>query len=267
MTKLTAIGASVLGAAVLFVGAASASPRHFGTGTQVVVPHGQPVQIAFAGDTTSFGAPFEVDALQAVRLAIVAHPTVDGFPIHVNVVDAPCGDTTADVAAAQGIVANTQSVGVLGQFCSSGFDQALPVYQAAGVVVISGSATNDALPQFGPTVFDRTIVADGDGGDAWFAQLPTLPGDAGWRGAFADLLGAPPTDFADLYYDAASVLLRSLRHTASVDRNGNLVVDRAALARDVRHTNGARGVTCTITIDPATGNRVNDPRSLARCPG
>jgi len=267
MTELTAIVASVFSAAVLLVGAASASPRHFGTGTQVVVPRGQPVQIAFAGDTTSFGAPFDLNALQAVRLAIVAHPTVHGFPIHVNVVDAPCGDPTADVAAAQAVVANTQNVGVVGQLCSGGFDQALPVYQAAGVVVISGSATNDALPQDGPTVFDRTIVADGDGGDAWLAQLPTLPGDTAWRGAFADLLGSPPTDFADLYYDAASVLLRSLRHTASVDRNGSLVVDRAALARDVRRTNGVRGVTCTITIDPATGNRVNDPKSLARCAG
>jgi ABC-type branched-subunit amino acid transport system substrate-binding protein len=225
------------------------------------------VQIAFAEDLTSFGARFGPDAAKAVRLAILAHPAVHGFPIQLNIVNAPCGDPAGDVTAATGIVANAQNVGVLGQFCSGGFDQALPIYQAAGVVVISGSATSDAVPQFGPTVFDRTIVADGDGGDVWFAQLPTLLDDAAWRNAFADLLGSRPTDFADLYHDAASVLLRSLRHTAWLDKNGNLVVDRAALARDVRHTKDARGITCSITIDPATGNRVNDAKSLARCAG
>jgi ABC-type branched-subunit amino acid transport system substrate-binding protein len=267
MRRLNTFVAAACGAALLISTAASASSRRPSEGSQVVVPHGQAVQIAFAGDTTSFASVFDANALEAVRLAIVAHPEVDGFPIHVNVVEAPCADPAGDVAAAQSIVTNPQNVGVLGQFCSGGFGQALAVYQAAGVVVISGSATDDSLPPFGPTVFNRTIVANGDGGDAWFAQLPTLARDAAWRSAFADLFGSPPTDFADLYYDATSVLLRSLRHTASVDRNGNLVVDRAALARDVRRTKDVHGVTCTITIDPATGNRVNDAKSLARCAG
>ena len=137
-----------------------------------------------AADLTSFGAAFELNALQAVQLVIVARPTVHGFPIRLNVVNAPCGDPAADVAAATSIVANTQNVGVLGQFCSSGFKQALPVYQAAGVVVVSGSATSDALPSFGPTVFDRTAASDGDGFNAWYAQVASLPGDLAWRGAF-----------------------------------------------------------------------------------
>jgi ABC-type branched-subunit amino acid transport system substrate-binding protein len=248
--------------------AASAAAGHRSTGTaRVVVSHGQPVQIAFADDLTGFGAPFGPDAENAIRLAIVAHPTVHGFPIQLNVVNAPCGDPAADVAAAAGIVANTQNAGVLGQFCSSGFDQSLPIYQAAGVVVVSGSATSDALPAFGPTVFDRTAVSDGDGGTAWYTQVASLPADLAWQGAYAALFGAPPAQFADLYGDAARVLLRSLRDTSWVDNHGNLVVDRAALARAVRHTKDARGITCTITIDPATGNRVNDLKALARCAG
>ncbi len=244
---------------------AAAAGSRSGAPTAVVVTRGQPVQITLAADLTGFGAPFELSAQQAVQLAIVAHPSVHGFPIHLNVVNAPCGDTAGDVAAATSIVANTQNVGVLGQFCSAGFDQALPIYQAAGVVVVSGSATSDTLPAFGPTVFNRTAVSDGDGGAAWYTRVSSLPGDVAWRSAVAALLGTPPTDFADLYYDAAKVLIRSVQSTARIDGNGDLVVSRAALAHSVRHTTRLRGVTCTITIDPATGNRLNDPKALARC--
>jgi len=47
--------------------------------------------------------------------------------------------------------------------------------------------------------------------------------------------------------------------------NGNLVINRAALASAVRKTTKFQGVTCTITLDPLTGNRVNDAAALARC--
>jgi ABC-type branched-subunit amino acid transport system substrate-binding protein len=264
MTRLSQAVLCALAGALVLATAATAGPR---ASSAVVVPHGQPVQIVLAGDLTGYGSGFEPSVLQAVRLAIIAHPSVHGFPIHLSVVDAPCGNPAADVAAAQSIVANTQNIGVLGQLCSSGFDQALSLYQAAGVVVISGSATSDALPALGPTVFDRTAVSDGDGGTAWYTQVAALPGDLAWRGAFADLLGAPPTDFADLYQDAAKLLIRSIRITSWVDRNGNLIVNRAALAYAVRHTTNLPGVTCTISIDPTTGNRINDPKSLALCAG
>jgi hypothetical protein len=45
------------------------------------------------------------------------------------------------------------------------------------------------------------------------------------------------------------------------------VIDRAALAAAVRSTRHFQGVTCTVTLDPATGNRVDDPEALARCAG
>jgi hypothetical protein len=44
--------------------------------------------------------------------------------------------------------------------------------------------------------------------------------------------------------------------------SGNLVIDRAALASAVRNTANFEGVSCRITLDPFTGNRVND---LAGC--
>ena len=114
-------------------------------------------------------------------------------------------------------------------------------------------------------MFNRTAVSDGDGGTAWYAQVGTLPRDLAWRGAYADLLGTPPTDYADLFYDAANVLIGKLEATALVDAHGDLVINRAQLARAVRHATDLNGISCTITIDPATGNRVNDPNALTRC--
>ena len=49
--------------------------------------------------------------------------------------------------------------------------------------------------------------------------------------------------------------------------DGNLVIERKALAKAVRSTTDFDGVTCTITLDAASGNRLDDQASLARCGG
>ena len=265
MKRLLKLIACTSSALLVCISAASAAGSHRLATGSVVVPHGQPVQIALADDFTGTVAAFGPSVENAVRLAVVGHPDVHGFSIQLNVVDTPCGDHAADVAAASAIVANSQNVGVLGQLCSAGFDQALPIYQQAGIVVISGSATDDSLPPFGPTVFNRTAVSNGDGGTAWYAQVKALPDDLAWRGAYADLFGTPPMDYADLYYDATRVLIRNLEATAFVNAQGNLVINRALLASAVRHTTNLNGISCTITIDPKTGNRVNDPTALRQC--
>ena len=60
------------------------------------------------------------------------------------------------------------------------------------------------------------------------------------------------------------MLLAALRKTATVDKH-NLVIDRTALAGAVRNTQNFPGVTCTITLDPTTGFRVDDAAALAAC--
>jgi hypothetical protein len=148
---------------------------------------------------------------------------------------------------------------VLGNLCSFGFGSALGVYQAADVVAISGSATSDALPRPGLIVFDRTAVTDGDGFADWYALVQSLPSDLAWQDAYAAEFGGAP--------DAASLLLRRLRQVSSVDAAGRLVVPRAEPASAVRNTTAFHGVACTVTLDPATGNRVNDPAALEACAG
>jgi hypothetical protein len=285
MTKLTIVVA--LAAALLLAGVAGASSGRPSMGSQVVVPHGQPAQIAVALDrSTDIGAGLTPSIENAIRLAVALQPRIRGFRIQLNNYDAPCGDASeagaAQAAKAQAIAANPQTAAVIGAMCSTAFGggtvpddaggctnpllpNALALLEAAGIPAINGSTTDPCLAPLGPTVFDATAVPGPDF-DAWYVQVSALPIDQLWRTAYAAIFGSPPTDYADLYFDATTLLLVRLRETSHLE-GGNLVVDRSGLAAAVRHTTGFFGVTCTITIDPSTGYRVNDQKALARCAG
>jgi ABC-type branched-subunit amino acid transport system substrate-binding protein len=102
----------------------------------------------------------------------------------------------------------------------------------------------------------------------WLAQVSTLPSVLEWVEDYEAEFGEAPVlpALSALYFDAASLLLKRLLQVSRVV-NGNLVIDRAALARVVRGTRGYQGITCKITLDEATGNRVNHQAALARCAG
>jgi Tol biopolymer transport system component/ABC-type branched-subunit amino acid transport system substrate-binding protein len=235
---------------------------------RVVVPPGQPVQIAVAVDDTGLGASFGASARDAVQMAIERHPTIRGFAITVNAFNAPCGNGSpaalGDTAAtANAVVGNAQNLAVVGHPCSPEASTWLPTYQAAGLVTINGSTTGAYVTALGPTVFNGTAVPDPDF-TPWYAAVKALPSDLRWRSSFQARFGSPPSDYADLYYDAANVLLTAMEETATIE-SSNLVIDPAALASAVRRTAGLPGVTCSITLDPATGYRVDDAAALARC--
>jgi hypothetical protein len=235
-----------------------------GPPNDVVVPHGLPVQIAFAG---SRDFPDLTQGIRnGVQMAIEQHPVVRGFPIQVNESEPPCfsGDVAgANVAAATAIVSNPENTAVIGNLCSVGLESALPIYENADLVTLSGSATGDGLPGLGPDVFNRTAVEDPNF-DAWYASVTALPSDLAFQQDYRSQFGALPPAFSDLNFDAAALLLGDLQRVSKIV-NGNLVIDRAALAKAIRNTTNYQGVTCTITFNPATGNRISDPASLSRC--
>lgn len=238
--------------------------------TQVVVSRGRPVEIAYTPDLTGVTSDFAASLTDAVQMAVESHPAIRGFPIQINTVNTPCGDSTADAAAATSVVANAQNVGVIGPFCSTADAVQLPIYQPADVVTISGSTTNPFLPPLGPSVFNSVAVSDSccpyvDLSSPWYATVEALPSVLAWQQAYTNEFGTAPVTFADLYYDATGLLIRNLQNVSSVDGNGNLVISRAALAESVRHTTKYQGITCTTTLDQATGYRVNDPTAIERC--
>ena len=132
---------------------------------------------------------------------------------------------------------------------------------------MSGSA--DAIvPSGGVSILvnhDRSHFA-GDPGDLWLSRISTLSQVQKWEQRYTAEFGSAPalSPMPALYYDAASLLIHRLWQVSRIV-NGNLLINRAALASAVRNTTNYWGVSCTITLDPATGNRLNDPAALQRC--
>lgn len=240
-----AISVFALTAMVLAIWPVSAFAAGTSDSTQVVVQRGGSVEIAFAPDLTGLTSSAATRLGNAVQMAVEAHPAIRGFPVQINVVNTPCGDPTADLTAAASIVANAQNAGVVGPFCSTADAVALPVFDPADVVTISGSTTNPSLPALGPHVFNSVDISDSccpykDLADPWYAVVATLPGDLAWQAAYASEFGTAPGTFADLYYDATSLLIRDLQSLASTE-GGNLVIKRSALAEAVRTPRRSKG--------------------------
>jgi ABC-type branched-subunit amino acid transport system substrate-binding protein len=245
-----------------------------GTGSTVVVSRGQHVEIAVALDrSTGIGAPITPAIVNAIDTAAQLFPAIRGFRVQLDPYDAPCGGDEAvpsDASVAQSVIANPQTVAVIGHECSYAFSggavlddsgvcqtpatpNALAIYEAAGIPTISGSTTSPCLPADGPTVFNRTAVDD-TGFDTWYASVQTLPSDKLWTAIYTLEFGTPPGLYADLYFDATTLLLTRISQVSQLS-GGRLVIDRAALAQAIRHTSGFPGVTGSITLDPATGDR------------
>lgn len=279
-----ALGAVGLAAVVMMLtalmtgGLALASAE---SAADVVVPKRQPVQIAVVLDTTEPLASLFTEGIRnAIDMAVSEHPSVRGFSVQLNTFAGPCFPTDAlalNADAAQAAVSNAQTVAVIGHMCSfafanvPGYDgdcvpstidsspSALAIYEANDVVTINGSTTNPCLPAVGPRVFNGLFVPDNLDYNAWYSAVQALPNDVAWHAAYTARFGKPATEFADLYYDATTLLIKRLTQTAKV-KNGALTIDRAALATAVRNTKNYCGATGNITID-SSGFRTYDPRS------
>lgn len=238
---------------------------------QVVVAPNQPIEIAVVLPVTGDSVVVGVGAWNSVQLAVAKQPKIKGFSVKLKRFNGPCGpDAGVNVNSANQVVASMQNVAVIGHFCSDHMSEVLPIYQSAGIATLSGSASNPLLADLGTTVFNSVVVSDGccpfqDRFGPWYLGISKLPSDLTWRhGDYASAFGAPPPDYADLYYDAASIVLRQIAAVASLDDSGNLIIRRPALAHALRTTSGFHGVTCDVTF-ASTGFRLDDPVSFRRC--
>jgi ABC-type branched-subunit amino acid transport system substrate-binding protein len=277
MRRIRVSAKGVLAVASLGLACAAAAGAAPAAASSVIVPPGAPLQIAFVADRSGTAASYYTGIRNAALMALQLQSTIRGFRVQLNDdLDAPCASIAQGVADANAVVGNPQNVAVIGHFCSPslggaglppcpspGATSALSIYERSGVVVINGSTTSPCLPAIGPSVFNATIISD-PGSGAWYAQVAALPIDRLWQLIYQAEFGVAPTGFADLYFDATRLLLTRITQSSRVVQ-GSLVIDRAALAQAVRHTTGFPGVTCSISLDPATGYRINDQAALARC--
>lgn len=219
--------------------------------TKVIVPPGSPVEIA-----TTFwsGWPELQDWYDAMQLAFYDYGPIQDFSLQRNDYDGGCDEATGAVAATA-VVSHTQNVGVIGPLCSSSARGGAPILETAGVVMISPSNTAADLGTYGPTIFNRVVLADPEF-TPWDYRVSFLPSVYAWESGFETLYGHRPELFARYVYDATMLLLRRIDEVGMVDGDGNLVIDRTELANAVRNTAGFAGVTGDVTLE-ADGDRLD----------
>ena len=142
---ITAAAGLVLAAAIPVTGVAEDTIK-----IGVAGPH--------SGDLASYGLP-SVNAAKIVAEKINAAGGINGKKIELLVEDTVCKPEVATNTATKLVSDGAQLV--LGGICSGATKAALPIYNNAGILVMSPSATNPALTQSGdyPNFF-RTIAPD-----------------------------------------------------------------------------------------------------------
>lgn len=227
-------------------------------GGQLVLYQPYAIVLAYVGPQTGTGSGLFTPLQQASQQALDDHGLVHGFGVNLVPFNDQCDNATG-ASVAQQVVADDHLVAVLGPVCSAAAEGALPILEAAGVVMISGSVTEPGLWTFGPTVFHRTllnddqIAAEGYVSQIYIEDLPSV--QAFFSGYGGALLPEGRNHYIPYQYDAAGILLRALDLSAVLQPDGSLLIDRAALRAAVRGTAAYSGVTGSITFD-TQGNRL-----------
>ncbi|MFN2217012.1 MAG: ABC transporter substrate-binding protein, partial [Anaerolineae bacterium] len=124
---------------------------------------GDTVKIAYVGPMTGDYSAFGIDISRGAELAVVDNPEIKGFEVELVVEDTQ-GSPEQGAAVANKLAADPQIVAVAGHTFSGSTEAAIPVYEDAGIVMVSPSTTLVGLPAQGPNVYNRVAFSDGDQG-------------------------------------------------------------------------------------------------------
>lgn len=218
----------------------------------VLVPAGQPIQVAFASWLDA-DVPFQ-DYIDAFEMAVSDYGSIKGFSVQRNDFNSGCTFETGQ-AAGDLVTANAQNLGVIGPYCSSSTLGMAPILQAEEVVMISYANTYPGLSGNGWSIFNRVVVVDPEY-TGWNTYISLLPSVITWSDAFDLKYGRQPSEQSKYTYDATMLLLTRIDEVSTLDGANNLLVDRADLAAEVRNTASFTGVTGDISMEP-DGDRVN----------
>ena len=123
------------------------------------IEKGQTIKIAYVGPYTGDYSAFGIDMSRGAELAIKAHPQVKGFDIELVIEDTQ-GTPEQGASVANKLSADPQVVAIDGHSFSGSTEVAIPIYQDAGKVMMSASATNPDLTKLGSDVFNRVAFHD-----------------------------------------------------------------------------------------------------------
>jgi len=118
--------------------------------TPIVIPAGKPIVVGVSAPLTGPDAAAGSEDSDAAIVGVDRWKTangsqIKGHAIKVQVEDDGCTEAEITVQAAERLLQQEGLVGIIGPDCSAGAEASIPVYEAAGIVSISGSATASAL--------------------------------------------------------------------------------------------------------------------------
>jgi branched-chain amino acid transport system substrate-binding protein len=120
---------------------------------------GQTIKIGMGAPMTGDNAAFGQDISQAAKIAVSDAGQFQGFSFEL-VAEDDGGTPEGGAAVANKLVADPTVVAIAGHIFSGATAAAMPIYEAAGIPMMSPSATNPPLTQSGSTVFNRCVFTD-----------------------------------------------------------------------------------------------------------
>ena len=134
----------------------------FGCG---VIPAGETIKIGMGAPLLGDYSMFGIDISQAVSLALAQDDGFEGWTYELVAEDTG-GTPEGGAAVANKMVTDPTVVAIAGHIFSGSTDAAMPIYEKAGLPMMSPSATNPDLTTKGSTVFNRLAFTDADQGEA-----------------------------------------------------------------------------------------------------
>jgi branched-chain amino acid transport system substrate-binding protein len=128
-----------------------------------VFTSGQTIKIGMGAPMTGDNAAFGTDISQAAKLAVSDAGEFKGFSFELDAQD-DGGAAEGGAAVANKFVSDPQIVAIEGHIFSGATAAAIPIYEAAGIPMMSPSATNPTLTTTGSKVFNRNVFTDGKQG-------------------------------------------------------------------------------------------------------
>ncbi len=138
------------------------------------IPAGDTIKLGMGAPMTGDYSMFGIDISNGAMLAVEDQPDVEGFSFELVAEDTQ-GSPEAGAAVANKFVSDSTFVAIPGHIFSGSTEAAMPIYEKAGLPMLSPSATNPPLTELGSKVFNRVAFTDdiqaGDSSEFMYNEL------------------------------------------------------------------------------------------------
>jgi len=130
-----------------------------------VIPAGETIKIGMGAPLLGDNSMFGIDISQGAAMAIAMDDGFEGWTYELVAEDTG-GTPEGGATVANKMVTDPTVVAIAGHIFTGSTDAAIPIYEKAGLPMMSPSATNPMLTQKGSAVFNRLVFTDAAQGAA-----------------------------------------------------------------------------------------------------